>query len=166
MKPQLFLEKMTQYFYQKPAFRKALLLLGVFAVVKFIGIGRLFSTAAHMFTMPFFDGGAWLLFSRIAFVVGLLLLYLLRAKKFTLHRQHLEMLVNERTRELQDNMRRLEDEVLERMQAERALRESEEYNRLLIETMNEGLIAFDDCEIIFTSIPSSARCSASPAMTC
>ena len=148
MKQRFFSEMMAQCFCRKPAFRKGLILLGVLVAVKFIGIGHIFSTAAHIFTMPFFDGGAWLLFSRIAFLAGLVLLYLLRTKKFALHRQHLEMLVNERTRELQDNMRRLEDEVLERMQAERALRESEEYNRLLIETMNEGLIAFDDCEII------------------
>ena len=72
----------------------------------------------------------------------------LRTTKIKNRNRRLEMLVDERTQELQKNMRRLEDEVLERMHAETALKESEEYNRLLIETMNEGLIAFDKENII------------------
>ncbi len=87
-------------------------------------------------------------FSRLLILGGMVFLYLLRVHKMKLQRQRLEFLVNERTQELQENMRRIEDEVLERRQAEAALKESEEYNRLLIETMNEGLVAFDQHQTI------------------
>lgn len=82
-------------------------------------------------------------------ILGLLaLLYLLRVHKIKARRQYLELEVGRRTKELQENMTRLEDEMLERRQAEQALKESEEYNRLLIETMNEGLVAFDQHQTI------------------
>ncbi|GAK51219.1 histidine kinase [Candidatus Moduliflexus flocculans] len=87
-------------------------------------------------------------FSRLMILGVLVLLYLLRVHKITVHRQRLEIEVSRRTKELQENMTRLEDEMLERRQAEQALKESEEYNRLLIETMNEGLVAFDQHQTI------------------
>jgi PAS domain S-box-containing protein len=80
---------------------------------------------------------------RLGFVGLFVLIYMKRTKGLKAKRILLERLVNKRTRELQENLRWLEDEVAERQQAEKALKESEEYNRLLIETMNEGLIAYD-----------------------
>lgn len=79
-----------------------------------------------------------------AFIIGLIVFgYIARVKRIKKHRKILEIKVNERTKELQENMRRLEDEVVERKHAEEALKKSEEYNRVLIETMNEGLVAVD-----------------------
>ena len=88
---------------------------------------------------PFYDTFGFKLF----FLASLLFAYFLRVKKLKTRRKLLELKVNERTQELQENMRRLEDEMVERRQTEAALKKSEEYNRLLIETMNEGLAAFD-----------------------
>jgi len=85
---------------------------------------------------------------RVLLVALVAFLYVLRTKKMKAQRRKLEVLVDARTQELQENMRRLEDEVLERMQTEEALKASEEYNRLLIETMNEGLVAFDQHNVL------------------
>jgi len=94
-------------------------------------------------------GTLWFqVFSRLLILGLIVLLYLLRVHKIKVQRQLLEIEVGRRTKELQENMTRLEDEVLERMQAEQALKDSEEYNRLLIETMNEGLVAFDQYQTI------------------
>ena len=86
--------------------------------------------------------------SRLMLLGFFALLYLLRIHKIKAQRQYLEVEVSRRTKELQENMTRLEDEMLERRQAEQALKESEEYNRLLIETLNEGLVAFDQHQTI------------------
>lgn len=85
--------------------------------------------------------GTW--FFRFLLVALLLLGYAMRVHKIKHVRKMLELKVNERTKELRENMRRLEDEVLERKMAENALKKSEEYNRVLIETMNEALIVID-----------------------
>lgn len=87
------------------------------------------------------------------FGLGLIVLaYLVRTKKMAIQTQTLEVLVSERTKELQENMQWLEDEIIERKYAEGALKKSEEYNRLLIETMNEGLVAFDrEARIIYVN---------------
>lgn len=78
------------------------------------------------------------------FVLALIVLaYTGRVRMIKKHRRILETKVNERTKELRENMHRLEDEILERKHAEEALKKSEEYNRLLIETMNEGLVVVD-----------------------
>lgn len=82
-------------------------------------------------------------------LVGLVIMgYLARTKKIKHQKRQLEIQVQDRTRDLQEHARRLEDEIIERKHAEKALKESEEYNRLIIETMNEGLAAFDQHSVI------------------
>jgi PAS domain S-box-containing protein len=70
--------------------------------------------------------------------------YMARVQKIKLQKKILERKVQERTKELQENMKQLEDEILERKHVEKALKESEERHRLLIETMNEGMIVLDE----------------------
>ena len=63
----------------------------------------------------------------------------------------LEERVRERTAELLAANRQLRAEVAERKQAEQALRESEERYRMLVETMNEGLVVVDE-DLRFTFV--------------
>ena len=101
-------------------------------------------TSVNIIIPPPYWKALWFNIMWRVLLVGLVVLfYMLRTKKIRHQKRFLEVQVNERTKELQEYTRRLEDEILERMQTEQALKESEEYNRLLIETMNEGLIAFD-----------------------
>ena len=90
--------------------------------------------------------GTW--FFRFLFVAILFGAYAVRVHKIKRARKMLEVKIEERTRALRANMRRLEDEILERKQAEEALKKSEEYNRVLIETMNEALVVIDTSENI------------------
>ncbi len=90
--------------------------------------------------------GTW--FFRFLLVAALAGGYIMRVHKIKQVRKILEVKVDERTRELRANMRRLEDEILERQHAENALKKSEEYNRVLIETMNEALVVIDTSQCI------------------
>ncbi len=60
------------------------------------------------------------------------------------HRDHLEELVGERTTELEESSRKLQEEVLERRKAEEAIRKSEEQYRLVVDNANEGIIIAQD----------------------
>ena len=60
------------------------------------------------------------------------------------HREHLMELVEERTVGLSTANLALQKEVAERKEAEEALRKSEELYRMLVETMNEGVMILDD----------------------
>jgi PAS domain S-box-containing protein len=59
------------------------------------------------------------------------------------HREHLMEFVEERTTGLRTAIVRLQQEVVEREEAEEALRKSEEQYRMLVDTMNEGLVVAD-----------------------
>jgi PAS domain S-box-containing protein len=61
---------------------------------------------------------------------------------------NLETRVKERTAELVTSNEKLQEEFIERLKAEEALRKSEEHHRTLIETMNEGLSMVDKDGII------------------
>jgi two-component system cell cycle sensor histidine kinase/response regulator CckA len=64
-------------------------------------------------------------------------------KELSSHRDHLEDLVNERTAELQETNIQLQADIKKRRLAEKALRESEEKYRGLIETASEAIIVID-----------------------
>ena len=72
------------------------------------------------------------------------------------HRDHLEDLVKERTVELTRANQQLEKEILVREETEKALRESEESYRTVVETMKEGLAVVD--EILKLTFVNDALC--------
>jgi PAS domain S-box-containing protein len=66
-----------------------------------------------------------------------------QARELRTQREHLVEFVEERTTGLRSAIVRLQQEVVEREEAEEALRKSEEQYRMLVETMNEGLMVLD-----------------------
>ena len=113
------------------------------------GVWNEVGTSLHIVIVPPFWQTLWFKVLILACIITVAaLLYAIRIKKIKRQKQILEIQVNERTRELQESMRRLEDEIIERKHAEKALKESEEYNRLVIETMNEGLSVVDKNKLI------------------
>jgi PAS domain S-box-containing protein len=65
------------------------------------------------------------------------------------HKTHLEERIRERTAELTSTNKELQQEIRERRQVARALRESEEKYRLLVETANEAIFIAQDGAIKF-----------------
>ncbi len=59
------------------------------------------------------------------------------------YRNHLENLVRDRTKELEEANKRLEKDITERKLVERALQESEEKLRLTLEAVTEGIVVID-----------------------
>jgi PAS domain S-box-containing protein len=59
------------------------------------------------------------------------------------HRVHLEELVEERTAELTTTNEQLQQEIMERAQAERALARLSRRNKLILESAGEGIVAID-----------------------
>ncbi|GAK55030.1 two-component system sensor histidine kinase/response regulator [Candidatus Vecturithrix granuli] len=105
--------------------------------------------AIQITIVPPFWRTLWFEAFRGLFLVALVIFgYIVRTKKIRYQKRMLEVQVQERTKDLQEHARRMEDEIIERKHAEKALKESEEYNRLIIETMNEGLAAFDQHSVI------------------
>ena len=67
------------------------------------------------------------------------------------YREHLEELVKERTAELTQSNVRLEQEIAERIQAEQALRVSEQQYRLLAENVKDGIAMVQKNRLIFAN---------------
>jgi PAS domain S-box-containing protein len=65
------------------------------------------------------------------------------------HQEHLELMVKERTAELQTSNQELQMEITERRRAEDALKESEEKYRLLVENANDAIIIIQDGVVKF-----------------
>ncbi len=73
-----------------------------------------------------------------------------------LHRDHLADLVDEQTRDLRLINEKLTSEILERKQADEALRHSEQKYRNLVERSNDGIVILQD-EVIKYANPAMAR---------
>lgn len=71
-----------------------------------------------------------------------------QARELRTQREHLVEFVEERTTGLRSVIVRLQQEVIEREEAEEALRKSEEQYRMLVETMNEGLMVLDGTGVL------------------
>ena len=67
------------------------------------------------------------------------------------YREHLEEIVKERTAELSQSNARLEQEIAERTQAERALRVSEQQYRLLAENVKDGIAMIQKNSLVFAN---------------
>jgi PAS domain S-box-containing protein len=67
------------------------------------------------------------------------------------YREHLEELVEERTAELSRSNARLNDEVLERLRVEQALRASEEQYRMLAENVKDGIVILQRDQLVFAN---------------
>jgi PAS domain S-box-containing protein len=80
---------------------------------------------------------------RIFFIGVFVLGYIARVKRIKEQRKILEIKVNERTQELQENMRRLEDEILERKHAEEALQEAKAFTESIIHNVPEVIYSTD-----------------------
>ncbi len=71
-----------------------------------------------------------------------------QTEELTRHREHMMELVEDRTKCLKLANEELSAEIGERQEIEKALRKSEERFRMLVETMNEGLIVLDQNETL------------------
>jgi PAS domain S-box-containing protein len=78
------------------------------------------------------------------------------------HRDHLDELVKERTRELEESSRKLEEEVVERRKAEEAIRKSEEKYRQVVDNANEGIIITQDAKFQYVNPKFSEMIGYSP----
>ncbi len=76
-------------------------------------------------------------------IVVLIAFHIIRTEHLKAQNNLLNIRIKERTAEMRENMRRLIDEMEEKEQTEDALRKSVQYNRLLIETLNEGVVTVD-----------------------
>ena len=65
------------------------------------------------------------------------------------YRDHLEELVKDRTAELEDSNRKLLEEITERKRSERALKDSEEKYRLLVENANDAIFIIQEGKVTF-----------------
>jgi PAS domain S-box-containing protein len=70
-------------------------------------------------------------------------------KELREYRDHLEELVKDRTAELEDSNRKLLEEITERKRSERALKDSEEKYRLLVENANDAIFIIQDGKVTF-----------------
>lgn len=75
----------------------------------------------------------------------------LREEELQNHRQHLSELVEERTADLRRTNKELQQEIVEREMAEKALRESEEKFRTLAETANAAIFIYQSERTIYAN---------------
>ncbi|RPJ62621.1 MAG: response regulator, partial [Acidobacteria bacterium] len=92
----------------------------------------------HFFYYPFTDSDG----AKITLVMGVDITERERAEaELRQHREHLEELVRQRTREIEDRNARLDAEIADRKQAEEALRDRENQLRALNETLEQHVTA-------------------------
>ncbi len=137
----------------------------------FFGEPDLLASDPVIFTIPLPEGnwqmagapnGGWktIYAGELAFfqAMGLLIVALLAAVAYltTNRRERLAALVQKRTGELAQSNNELQQELAERLKAEKAMQESEQRYRQLIETSPIGILVHTDGEIVFANQSAAA----------